>query len=264
MTFAVCAFFMSGAWLIWSAGSALYLALPSAISFVVPLLAGVFVHGLFILVVHECTHGNLFGRRIDDWLGNAAIGALLLPFLAERYQATHRLHHRRANRTGDTNWTPLRERLFRRSRWYYVLYELVPIVNNLDRIRDGVSGTRRRYVVLAWLSACATYAAFQPPAMYWVLVVVGLNTINALRLWVEHFGHYAGHVSNTYYCPLGFGIGNHEVHHRHPRIPALVLALGLGLRQKDTCVFAGAWKVLFDTRYAHFRTFQDDFTGDNV
>jgi fatty acid desaturase len=230
----------------------------------VPLALGVLVHGLFILMVHECTHGNVLGRRWDDWIGNAAIGMLLLPFLAERYQMVHRVHHQRANQAGDTNWTPFRQRLFRRSRWLYAMYELLPIVNNVDRIRDEVRPGKRSRVLFAWLCAAATYAVFQPSLLHWLLVVLGVNTINALRLWVEHFGHYRGRVSNTYFCPLGFGIGNHEIHHRHPRIPALVLALGLTLRRKDASVLTGVRDLLSDERYAHFRTFQADFTGDNV
>jgi len=261
---AMLAFFLAGVWLVWSVGSALFAAAPHGLAFAVPLLLGVLVHGLFILIVHECTHGNVFGRPVDDWVGNGAIGLLLLPFLAERYQMVHRLHHRRANQVGDTNWTPFRQRLFRRSRWLYALYELLPVVNNLDRIREEVGRGRRSGVAFAWLCAAATYGILQPPLAYWLLVVLGVNTINALRLWVEHFGHYAGRVSNTYYCPLGFGIGNHEVHHRYPRIPALVLAVGLALRRKDGSVLTGVRSLLFDKRYAHFRTFQDDFTGDNV
>ncbi len=261
---AMLAFFLVGVSLVWGLGAMLYADRPNGLMVAVPLLLGVLVHGLFILIVHECTHGNVFGRTADDWVGNGAIGLLLMPFLAERYQMMHRLHHRRANQVGDTNWTPFRQRLFRRSRWLYALYELVPILNNLDRIRDEVARGRRSGVLFAWLCAVATYAIFRPTLAYWLLVMLGVNTINALRLWVEHFGHYAGRVSNTYYCPLGFGIGNHEVHHRYPRIPALVLAVGLALRRKDCSVFKGIGKLLFDEDYAHFRSFQEDFTGDNV
>jgi fatty acid desaturase len=262
MAAAMMAFFVAGVALVWGVAPAL-LGAPT-VAVVVPLVLGVLVHGLFILMVHECTHGNVLGRPWDDWIGNAAIGMLLLPFLAERYQMVHRVHHQRANQAGDTNWTPFRQRLFRRSRWLYALYELLPIVNNLDRIRDEVRPGKRSRVLFAWLCAAATYAVFQPPLLHWVLVVLGVNTINALRLWVEHFGHYRGRVSNTYFCPLGFGIGNHEIHHRHPRIPALVLALGLALRRKDASVLTGVRDLLSDERYAHFRTFQADFTGDNV
>lgn len=263
MAAAMIAFFLVGVALVWGVGPRL-LAAPTGLAIAVPLLLGVLVHGLFILMVHECTHGNVFGRPWDDWIGNGAIGMLLLPFLAERYQMVHRLHHHRANQVGDTNWTPFRQRLFRRSRWLYALYELIPIVNNLDRIRDEVRRGKRSRALFAWLCAAATYAVFEPPLMYWVLIVFGVNTINALRLWVEHFGHYQGRISNTYFCPLGFGIGNHEVHHRHPRVPALVLAVCLALRRKDGSVFTGVRDLLFDERYAHFRTFQADFTGDNV
>jgi fatty acid desaturase len=263
MAAAMIAFFLVGIALVWGVGPRL-LSTSTEIAIVGPLLLGVLVHGLFILMVHECTHGNVLARPWDDWIGNAAIGMLLLPFLAERYQMTHRLHHIRANQVGDTNWTPFRQRLFRRSRLLYAVYELIPVVNNLDRLRDEVRPGKRSRTLFAWLCAAATWAVCQPPLMYWILVVIGLNTINALRLWVEHFGHYQRRVSNTYFCPLGFGIGNHEIHHRHPRIPALVLAVCLALRRKDASVFTGVWKLLTDEHYAHFRTFQVDFTGDNV
>lgn len=258
------AIFLAGVALVWGAGAVLFAVCPAGIAPAIPLLLGVLVHGLFILVVHDCTHGNVLGRPQDDWIGSAAMGMLLLPFLAERYQMSHRVHHRRANQVGDTNWTPFRQRLFRRSRLLYAVYELIPVVNNLDRIREGVTSGKRSQALFAWLCAVATWAIFAPPLLYWLLVVVGLNTINALRLWVEHFGHYAGRISNTYYCPLGFGIGDHEVHHRHPRIPALVLTAALMLRRKDASLLSGIRSLLLDRGYAHFRTFQHDFTGDNI
>ncbi|MFN7134346.1 MAG: fatty acid desaturase, partial [Myxococcales bacterium] len=254
-------------WLVYGAGPQLLARAEAAghpvLAWLIPLALGCLVHGQFAFVVHEATHNNVLGKRFDRWLGNAAIGLLLLPFLSESYQELHLLHHRIPNRAGDTNWTPYRHALWKRSRLLYALYELVPVVNNLDRIRDKVQRDRRK-VALSWACAIAVYLLFRPTLPYWLAVVVGLNTTNACRLWVEHFGHYRGRVSNAYWCPLGFGIGNHEVHHTWPRISALALLIGLWFREKDGSVFTSPFRLLFARDWAHFRTAQPDFDGTNV
>jgi fatty acid desaturase len=229
----------------------------------IALAAGVLAHGLFALVVHEATHGNLFGHRADAWISNVALGALLLPFTAETYQHMHRLHHGLAMKVGDPNWTPFRQRLFQRSRLLYAIYELVPIVNNLDRLRTKSVRDWRR-VVVSWVTALAVVALLRPGVSYVLLVYVGLNLTNAIRLWTEHFGFWQGRVSNIYWCPLGFGIGNHALHHENPRVPALALTLGLALRQTDASLLAAPYHVLFSPLYRPFRTFQPDFDGRNV
>jgi len=243
-------------------GVAPRLTLGPAAHVLLALGCGVLVHGLFILLVHEATHGNVFGGRADRWLGNAVMGALLLPFMAESYQAQHLVHHQRTNREGDTNWTPLRQRIWRRSRLLYALYELVPVLNNLDRLRERWPKERAQ-VLLSWAVAALTVVALRPGLVWWLLVVVGLNTINTLRLWAEHYGAWRGRPSNTYWCPLGFGIGNHEVHHRKASVSAAALWLGLWFREKDGSVFTSPLRV-FAKGHGHFRAFQPDFTGDNV
>jgi hypothetical protein len=225
-----------------------------------PLLAGVVLHGAFILLVHEATHFNLFHGPVDRWIGNVALGTLLLPFFAETYQHTHLVHHRHVNRLHDNNWTRNRHFLFRRSRLLYALYELIPVVNNVDRVGQRI---RRRapQIVAAWLAAAAVVAASPVSWRYYLLALVGINTINAMRLWVEHYGHFSGNVSNTYRCPFSFGIGNHEMHHRYPKIPALVLMVGLWFRRPDVTVLSAPFRVLFTPGWSHFRTQQDDFDG---
>src|SRR5437899_2353762 len=53
--------FVAGLVLVWGVGPRL--RHPAA-----PFVAGLVVHGLFILVAHEAAHGNLLGRPADDWL----------------------------------------------------------------------------------------------------------------------------------------------------------------------------------------------------
>jgi len=225
-----------------------------------PLFAGVVLHGAFILLVHEATHFNLFRGQADRWIGNVALGTLLLPFFAETYQHTHLVHHRHVNRLHDNNWTRNRHALFRRSRLLYALYELIPVVNNVDRVGQRI---RRRpaQIAAAWLAAAAVLAASPVSWRYYLVALVGVNMINAMRLWVEHYGHFSGNVSNTYRCPFSFGIGNHEIHHRYPKIPALVLMAGLWFRRPDVTVFSAPFRVLFTRGWAHFRTQQHDFDG---
>jgi len=217
----------------------------------IPIALGLVLHGVFILVVHEATHGNLLGRPADDWLGSMACGLLLLPFTAEVFQPVHRIHHRLANRAGDTNWSAFRQRLFETSRLLYALYEIVPVVNGLDRLRGHHPRDPRR-LGAAWGAALVTWAVLRPPLAYWLMVVVGLNLVTTLRFWVEHFGLDADRGANTYWFPLSFGIGNHEVHHAVPRLSALALAIGLWFRAKRHLVFVAPALVLFSAGYRHY------------
>ena len=256
----------AGVWLVWAAGPRLAAAAAGGhpwLAIGTPFALAVVVHGVFILVVHEATHGNLLGRPADDWLGSIASGVLLLPFTAEVFQPVHRVHHFLTNRPGDTNWSPFRQRLFARSRLLYALYELVPVVNCLDRTRARYPRDRRR-VAAAWAAALATWAVLRPPFGYWLLVLVGLNLLTTLRFWIEHFVFASERSSNTYWFPLSFGIGNHEVHHQNPGISALALAIGLWFRAKSHLLPVAPLCVLFSSGYRHFRTFQPDFDGRNV
>jgi fatty acid desaturase len=229
----------------------------------VPMACGLIVHGLFVLIVHEATHGNVFGHAVDAWLGNVALGALVLPFMAESYQHTHRVHHKLTNKQGDPGWTPFRQRLFTRSRFLYALYELVPIVNNIDRLREKCPRDPRK-VLVAWVGAAIVLALARPPVAFVALLYVGLNIVNAVRVWTEHFGRWRGRASNLYACPFGFGIGNHALHHETPKIPALALAIGVAVREKDASMLTAPYHVCFTSDYRPFRTFQPDFDGSNV
>ncbi len=267
MAWGMCAFFLGGVGLVWGVGPwAMRWAEAEAqarwglgwTAWSVPLAMGALVHGLFILMVHEATHKNVFQGRRDRWLGNACLGALLLPFLAESYQHTHYVHHRWANTSRDNNWTPTRHKLFRKARWLYALYELIPVVNNVDRLADRVK-RQRAQVLWAWAVALAVVWGLEPGFGYWLAVLLGLNAVNAQRLWIEHFGVWQGRASNVYACPLSFGIGNHALHHERPKLPALVLMLGLWFRRKDATIYGALWRLLFDPRWSHFRTQQHDF-----
>lgn len=261
------AVFVAGVWLVWAGGPRLSARALAAghplLALATPLLLGMLAHGLFGAVVHEGTHGNLYGARADGWLSNAAVGLLLLPFAAETYQHFHRVHHKLVLRATDPNWTTLRQRLLERSRLLYALYELLPIVNNLDRLGHK-SRRDPRKVALAWAMALLVVALLRPPPLYCLAVIVGLNTTNAVRLWTEHFGYWRGVSANVYYCPLGYGIGNHELHHTDPRVPALALWLGLALREKTGSLLWAPWRLLVDPAYGAFRAAQPDFDGSNV
>jgi hypothetical protein len=260
----VWAFFVVSTWVIWGLGPiAAELAYAGAMGevgrwiwWLVPFLSGIWLHGLFVLVVHESTHGNLLGTRWDRTLGNLALGCLLLPFLAEVYQHAHAVHHGHVNRDADNNWTRVRQGLFLRSRLLYALYELVPVVNNLDRLKDKVP-RKLPQVVIAWLAATATWLLLQPDLPYVLLSIVGLNTLNAFRLWGEHFGRYRGRIANTYRCPLGFGIGHHDLHHRRPDLPSLALTFGLWFRRTDHHVAFTPFFLLFDPSWRHFSVQQE-------
>ena len=242
----------TGVWLVWHVGPRVASASGQPwLRIATPIALAVVLHAVFILVVHEATHGNLLGPPADDWLGSIACGVLLLPFTAEVFQPVHRIHHRSTNAPGDTNWSPFRARLFARSRLLYALYELLPLVNGFDRIRGRHSRDRRR-VAAAWAAAALTWSVLRPSPGYWLLVVIGLNVVTTLRFWVEHFGWDPARGANTYWFPLSFGIGNHEVHHAVPRLSALSLAIGLWFRAKHHLVLVAPALVLFSADYRHY------------
>ncbi len=228
---------------------------PGAVRILAGIATGVLVHGAFILVVHEAAHGNIFGLRADRWVGALASGALLLPFVAGNYVATHRRHHAYANKPGDNNWTCLRARLYARSRIVYCLYELIPVVSNLDRLGPNRSAHDVLASLLAWTTTGVVVWLAHVDLAWYGSCLVGLTMLNAARLWVEHMGARDGsdRVANTYGgCPLGFGIGHHALHHRHPRIPALILAMGLHLRRHEAHVGTGWWHLLVNPHWQHF------------
>jgi fatty acid desaturase len=246
---AIALVFTAGLVLVWGVG-------PRAGRLWTAPLFALVVHGLFILVVHEASHKNLTRTPADRWIGAIGAGTLLLPFTAETFAAVHLRHHRRTNRPGDTNWTVRRQRLFGRSRVLYAAYEMVPLLNAFDRIRVAALPERRRplAVALAWATSFATIAVFRPPLLYWLGVVVGLNVVTAIRHWTEHFDVTSGREAHTYRFALGFGIGNHAVHHRAPGIGAPALLIGLWFRRKDGSPIAAPFRILFDRRYRHLRT----------
>jgi hypothetical protein len=218
-------------------------------------LAGVLLHGAFVLIVHDAAHGNVWGKRWDRWVGAIASGALLLPFVAGDYAATHLRHHRLANRPGDNNWTRLRSWLYQRSRLAYMLYEILPVVNNLDRLTGNTVPRDYPAMVLAWLVAIAVWIVADISPWWYVSCLGGLSIVNAARLWVEHMGHdqAPAPIAHTYGgCVFGFGIGNHSVHHQFPRVPALILTVGLWMRRHDAHVFTGWWHVACDRTWNHF------------
>ena len=223
--------------------------------------AGWLMHGAFILVAHDAAHGNLFGPGVDRWVGAVATGALLLPFAAGTYVDLHRTHHARANGAGDNNWTPLRDRLYRRSRLLYVAYELLPVISNVDRI--GASSCKDRAAAgVAWATAAGIGWWAAPGWAWYAVALSGLTIANAARLWVEHMGEDESAtqastpaVANTYGgCVFGFGIGHHDLHHRAPWIPAPILTIGLWLRPHQAHVATGWWRLLTCPGWRHFST----------
>ncbi len=254
----VVAVFVAGVAALWVGLPALLGRFGVAGDIALAAFAGFLFHGLFILVVHEATHGNLLGGTRDRFVGNVALGLLLMPYLAESYQHTHHVHHRLVNQHDDNNWTRHRDALFRRSRFLYVLYELLPMLNNIDRLGGKPVRRRRRQVLASWAAAAFVVVACGPHPGWWLAVLVATNTVNAHRLWIEHYGVFQGQVANTYAAPLSFGIGHHALHHLRPHIPAPVLMVGLWFRRKDASLWTALPRVLFDRRWLHFRLQQPD------
>jgi len=89
----------------------------------------------------------------------------------------------------------------------------------------------------------------------WLIPAVTLLVLNAfsvLHHWCEHVGYNKERESNTFWFPLGMGIGNHDVHHHAPHLSWFTLWRGLFSRPKTTSESKAIYGVLFDPHFEHY------------
>lgn len=229
--------------------------------------AALFIHSFFVVVVHDAAHNSITGTWFDRVILNAGAALMLLPFYGEAFRKFHLIHHARTNHENDPLWSPLKQHLFQKNRFVYLLFEIIPLlstiysVSKFSKTQKDKSRMHRIksveinywYMVLATGASVLLFLWLTPPLFFLAGTLFLLNLLSTLRHWSEHLGEYKNKESNTFWFPLGMGIGNHETHHHHAYLSWFTLMIGLFYRKKDTNPLKVIRGVLIDKKYEHYR-----------
>jgi fatty acid desaturase len=236
--------------------------LPGQIVAVV--IAGLVVHAILIVTVHDGAHMAITRTRADAIIMNVSAGLLLVPFFAEPFRRYHLVHHAHTNEPGDPLWPRFKRDLYRGHRRVYMLAELVPLLFSILAIvfppaQDAagarpLAGPKLRppLLLLSFAVAAVTAWLVRPPLAFALGTIVALNAWGAMRHWCEHLGRDRSRQSNTFSFPLGMGIGNHAAHHDFPAYSWISMALGLRGRAKDTNPWRTMVAMWRDPAFGHY------------
>ncbi|PJZ52327.1 fatty acid desaturase family protein [Leptospira adleri] len=241
----------------------------SGFYFVLP-LSGLFLHAWMILLVHEGAHRNLTRSSFDRWILNGASALVFLPFYGEPFRKIHLYHHAHTNQPDDPLWPEWKKNLFQSRRRLYVFVELLPLFSSVAAILFRERGpilkkkqspanfhSRIRSILFLCFSfsiSILLYLEWNPNPWFIFGSFLFANVWGSLRHWCEHTGVRADLESNTFFFPLGMGIGNHETHHADPSLSWISLSLGLRRRIKTTTIgncIRGIWS---NPRHIHYES----------
>jgi fatty acid desaturase len=224
--------------------------------------AGLLAHSFFIIAVHDASHESITRSKADRWILNIASGLLLLPFFGEAFRNSHHIHHGNSNSENDPLWHNDKDFLFRNYRLLYVLCEFVPILFHAYLLFRSRKRRKERNIkvlkVNYWLilfAACISTGMiyfFHPSGWFFLGLILSLNFFSKIRHWCEHVGTDTKGSNNTFWYPMGLGIGNHDTHHYAPYISWLTLAFGLRRRKKNSNPFYALFGVLFRKDFIHY------------
>lgn len=229
--------------------------------------AAFLIHSFFVVVVHDAAHNSITRTPFDRVILNAGAALMLLPFYGEAFRKFHLIHHAHTNKENDPLWSPLKQQLFEKNRFVYLLFEIIPLFSTIYSVFRFNKTQQKRskeqvmksvqinygYMFLATGLSVLLYLWVQPPLFFLLGTLFLLNLISTLRHWSEHLGEYKNKESNTFWFPLGMGIGNHETHHHHAYLGWFTLMIGLLYRKKDTNPLKVIRGVLIDQKYEHYK-----------
>jgi fatty acid desaturase len=226
--------------------------------------AAFMAHAFFIVVVHDGAHKSITRTRLDRILMNLGASFMLLPFYAEPFRKYHLVHHVTANTENDPLWSDVKKNMYEQKRVLYLLCQLIPILFTayvLMHPNKNAKPARQKnqpainvyYLLISILISAGIIYIFQPPLLFVLGTLFILNFLSSVRHWCEHMGLEDGRESNTFWFPLGMGIGNHDVHHDHPNYSWLTLSAGLFYRKKDTNPFLTVKNMLTKRSFRHFQ-----------
>lgn len=227
--------------------------------------SGILMHSFLIVTMHEAAHKSITRTKFDRIILNVASGMMLLPIVGELFRKYHLMHHANTNLPVDPLWPPVKRELYQTKRWFYILCEGVPLMftvylllkskTNLKQEKVHVKSAPISIIHMVWATALSLVVVWvvQPSIWFFLGSLFVLNIGTTLRHWCEHLGTATDRESNTYWFPLGMGIGNHEAHHHHAHLSWLTLSIGLMYRKRQTNPIKALWGVLFKKEFGHYR-----------
>ncbi len=230
----------------------------------VVLFSGMLAHAFFIVLVHDGAHKSITRTKADRFIMNLGAGLMLMPFYAEPFRKFHLIHHSNTNTDVDPLWPDTKKKLYDNHRFFYVLCTLIPLLFTLyllitqqrkvAKMDKKVMSPKMNFYYMAGAFAVSAVVIYfsQPSLVYVLCTLLVLNAFSVLRHWCEHLGYNNEHESNTFWFPMGMGIGNHDVHHHVPHLSWFTLWLGLFSRPKTTSVPKAIYGVFFDPNFEHY------------
>jgi len=228
-------------------------------------IAAVLGHSLFIVALHDGAHNSITKTWVDRWIMNVAAGILLLPFFGEAFRQSHLIHHGHSNSEDDPLWHSNKKYLYESMRWFYILCEMIPLLfhgylllrssNERKKSKEKeVIGPGINYWFILMATAISTAIILLViPSIWFVLgMIFGMNILGTIRHWCEHLGTDPKGSNNTFWFPLGMGIGNHDTHHYAAYVSWPVLYVGLLKRKRNSNPFRAIYGVLFNKNFIHY------------
>lgn len=224
--------------------------------------AGFLVQSFLIISVHDGSHNSITRTWMDRLIANVCSALLFMPF-GELYRKYHLIHHGHTNVELDPISPPVLRQLFTRNRFYYILCECVPLLytfylilkhpkKNNSSSQPNAIRLSYGYMGLSLLISITFWILVDPPLYFILLTLIVYNLASVARNWCEHMGTELNKKSNTYWFPLGMGIGHHDLHHQRPNFSWLTLTLGLPFHKKDTNPIKAVGEILFNKSFRFY------------
>ena len=224
--------------------------------------AGLLAHSFLIVCLHDGIHRSITRTRFDRLYANVCAALLFVPF-GELYRKYHLIHHRNTNGDDDPISPPVLRSLYLRNRYFYMLCECVPLLYTFylvmsyqkeenERAPAHEISISYRYLFLSIAVSVAWFIILEPSVWFVFLTLIAFNIVSVLRNWCEHMGTNPDKQSNTYWFPLGCGIGHHDLHHQKPYLSWLTLTIGLLHRKRDTNPFKALYGILFKRSFSFY------------
>lgn len=220
-------------------------------------------HSFLIITVHDSSHKAITKTKFDRLILNVCPALLFLPFYGEHYRKYHLIHHGYTNTDFDPTASPSLRKLYQKHRYLYVFLESIPafytsylicdfnkkeITQRFDKLKIN-----KVYFVLSICLSVIWFFLINPPLYFILFTFLLLNIISVVRSWCEHMGTSLEHQSNTYWFPMGFGVGNHDIHHKYPNLSWLTLKIGLMKREKNSNPIKTLRGILFDKTFTFYK-----------
>jgi fatty acid desaturase len=227
--------------------------------------AGFCAHSFLIITVHDGSHKAITRTKYDRLIINVCSALLFLPFYGEHYRKYHLLHHGNTNTELDPIAPPILKKVYKENRFLYIILESIPLLytsylmfdytkrKNTQHINSSLN-INKKYFILSITISIIWFILIQPPFYFILFTLLLLNIISVIRSWCEHMGTSLEHTTNTYWFPMGFGVGNHDIHHQLPSLSWLSLTIGLMHREKNSNPVKTIKGILFDQTFDFYKS----------